>query len=222
MEITPEQLAELDKLLKAAEIKWNLNLGFMCYEDIQQIIRIHIARKINLFDPERGKFSTWAKRVINNQILNQKKKNFLRYLLPCEDCPNAGCGRGPNSKSKTCPIQDKWSKNKIQANNIHFAASLDESFEGEEAAKIQVAGTLVNLEAAAEKFHAMMLDALEDRVREFYQLKYIDGKTEREIAKIFGFSTSETNRCPGYRQIHNYLTQIREIADFIITHKDIF
>ena len=219
---------ELDSLLKSAEQKWGLNLPSVSYEDIAQIIRLHIYNKFYLWDFKKAKFATWAKKVISNQITNLKKKYYLRFCSPCFHCKfNQGgdaCARNPSGKkNEECKEFLKWSKGKSAGQNINFAQSLDEKFEdNEETSKIQVSGDLINMSEATARLHELMLGALEDKLHKFYTLRYIEGHGDDLIALAFGFTTTEEGRAPGYRQIYNMEAEIKKLAHFILSTQDIF
>ena len=50
--------------------KWNLTiLSWMDFDDVSQILRIHIYKKWHLYDPEKP-LAPWLNRIITNQIKN--------------------------------------------------------------------------------------------------------------------------------------------------------
>lgn len=200
----------------------------MSFEDVSQIIRTHIYHKFHKWNPEKGKFSTWAKRVISNQIINIKKKNFLRFQSPCSDCPfNMGdnrCGQNPSGKkNEECEKFRKWAKTKASGQSLVSPASLDERYEDEShELKIQVSGDILDLTEATERLHKLMMATLKDNFRIFYELRYLKGLPDEAISLAFGFTTSEEGRLPGYRQIYNMEAEIRQTARYIVSTKDIF
>ena len=51
--------------------KWNLTiLSWMDFDDVSQILRIHIYKKWHLYDPEKP-LAPWLNRIISNQIKMQ-------------------------------------------------------------------------------------------------------------------------------------------------------
>ncbi len=56
------------------------------WEDVAQEIRIHLWRKLKLYDVTRSSVKTWATKVIKNKIidLSRKKKDLMDYAIPLE------------------------------------------------------------------------------------------------------------------------------------------
>ncbi len=219
---------ELDSLLKSAEEKWNIPLASLSFDDVSQIIRLHIYHKFSKWDPEKGKFATWAKRVISNQIVNIKKRVWTRYVSPCSSCIfNLGdnlCAKNPSGKkNEECELFRKWSKTRANGQNLNSAASLDERFEDDaQELKIQISGELIDITEATARLHELMLGALEDKLKKFYELRYIKSLPDESIALAFGFTTTEEGRAPGYRQIYHMESEIKKLARFIVSTQDIF
>lgn len=228
MPIFEDYSDELDALLKNSEVKWGFDLGFIDYNDVSQIIRIHIYNKFHLWKPEKGTFKVWAGRVIKNQVINLKQRLLNKFRSPCtQNCPyNQGgnqCARTPSGKQcEECPLFAKWEKRKKAGYEIVTARSLDETFEDDEDPRFQPAGGEVDISGAILKLHELMLAALEGNLRKFYQLKYIDGHGDEVVAFAFGFTTCEEGRVPGYRQMYNLDSQIKKKVHFILETQDIF
>ena len=63
--------------------KWNLTvLAWMDFQDVSQILRIHIFKKWDLYDPEKP-LAPWINRIISNQIKNLIRNNYGNYARPC-------------------------------------------------------------------------------------------------------------------------------------------
>jgi hypothetical protein len=62
---------------------------------------------------------------------------------------------------------------------------------------------LTNIERTAKNIHHKMIQVLKPIEWKFYNLVYIQHKTEEEAAKIMGYRTSEKNRSAGYKQVKN-------------------
>ena len=61
----------------------------------------------------------------------------------------------------------------------------------------------INIEKSAENIHNKMSKILKLSEWKFYELVYIQFKTEEEAARIIGYKTTEKNRLAGYKQIKN-------------------
>lgn len=219
---------ELDILLKSAEEKWTLNLGHIDFSDACQIIRLHIYHKFEKWDPAKGKFATWAKSVISNQLINIRRRVWGKFLNPCASCPfNLGddlCSQNPSGKkNEECKLFRKWSKTRANGQNLNSAYSLDERFEDDaQELKIQVSGELIDITEATSRLHDLMLSSLQDKLKKFYEMKYIKSLPDESIALAFGFTTTEEGRAPGYRQIYHMEAEIKKLARFIVSTQDIF
>ena len=72
-----ECIKTIDVEINKRKNKWSLtSLAWMDFEDVSQIIRIHIFKKWSLYDQTKP-LGPWLNRIISNQI-----KNFHRY---CHD-----------------------------------------------------------------------------------------------------------------------------------------
>lgn len=222
-----DKLNEIDSLLKTRKPRWEMDaIPSTGWEDVEQIIRIHLFNKFEKWDQSKP-FSRWCARVIDNQIINIKKHLIGRFISPCQNCPfNLGdnlCAKTKSGKKcDECPKLAKWEKKKKNGYNLVLARSVDETFEGEDDPIIQPEGNLINLPEAIERLHRLMLETLTDKLRKFYQLKYIDGLNDSVIAFSFGFITSEEGRAPGYRQMYNMEAEIRKKVNLVMQTHDIF
>ncbi len=225
-----EKAKEIDSLLDSAQSQWTLNqIAHVDYDDARQIIRNHIYNKIHKWNPEKGKFASWAKRVIKNQIKNIQHSVYYKYNSPCVGCPyNLGddiCSLNKSGKkSNECEKYGKWEKKRGVGRNMEMASSIDEHHEDkeEEENKVQLSGGIVNISQGTARLHVIMMAELDDRLGKFYKLKYIDGVDDEVISFSFGFTTSEEGRLPGYRQIYHMDAEIKQLAEFIVYNRDIF
>ena len=68
----------IDEELTKRKGKWSLTtISWMDYEDVKQIIRVHIYKKWHLYDPKKP-LAPWLNRIISNQIKNiirNKRRN---------------------------------------------------------------------------------------------------------------------------------------------------
>ena len=94
--------------------KWNLSaLSWLDYDDVSQIIRIHIHKKWHLYD-QKKKLSPWINRIISNQIKNLIRNNYGNYVRPCLKCAAAEGEAGCTIYEKQCsdcPLYKNWEKN---------------------------------------------------------------------------------------------------------------
>ena len=74
---------DLDQLLLKYRPKWQLSaLAWLDYDDVCQIIRLHVYNKWHLWDQSRP-FKPWASMIISNQIKNLIRNNYTSFAKPC-------------------------------------------------------------------------------------------------------------------------------------------
>ena len=65
-----DSIGIIDEEILKRKAKWNLKiLNWMDYEDVSQILRIHIFKKWHLYEPSKS-LQPWLNRIISNQVLN--------------------------------------------------------------------------------------------------------------------------------------------------------
>ena len=95
----------IDKAITKQKKKWQLTaITWMDYDDVTQIIKIHIYKKWNMWDQSKP-LEPWIGRIIANQLKNIIRNNYTNYIRPCLNCPN-------NSGDDQCRI----SPNGLQGN----------------------------------------------------------------------------------------------------------
>ena len=63
-------IEQIDLEIRKRKSKWNLTaLAWMDFDDVSQILRIHIFKKWHLYD-NRKPLNPWINRIISNQIKN--------------------------------------------------------------------------------------------------------------------------------------------------------
>ena len=215
---------DLDELLKKYRGKWQLNaLAWLDYDDVCQIIRIHIYKKWHLWDQERP-FKPWAAMIISNQIKNLVRNNYTSFARPCLRCPhnmgNTACGLTKSREQDiSCPLFAKWKKKKERAYNIKLPLSLDDA--------VAVSSTThsqdhLNYVDSATKLHKLVVEHLNDKHKQIYILLYIKNEDENKIAEKFGFKADSSKRKkPRYKQMANLKKKFYILALKIIKENDI-
>ena len=70
------KIREIDFEIQKRKSRWRLtSLSWMDFDDISQILRIHIYKKWHLYDPSKP-LAPWLNRIISNQI-----KNLVRFFF---------------------------------------------------------------------------------------------------------------------------------------------
>jgi RNA polymerase sigma factor (sigma-70 family) len=211
-----ESIEAIDTELKKRKNRWNLtSLSWMDYDDVSQIIRIHIYKKWNLYDQSKP-LAPWLNRIISNQIKNIIRNNYGNYARPCLKC-SASDGEGEceiySTQCVDCPLYEHWFKNKKRAHDTKLPVSL----ENHPQEIYNTPSDSFDIEIEATTLHNNMKKILKPIEWRVYNLLYIQNKTENEVAKEMGYVTSEKNRQPGYKQIKNIKKAIIKKAKQLIS-----
>ena len=183
--------------------KWSLSsLNWIDYDDVSQIIRLHIYEKWHLYDVNKP-LGPWLNRIISNQIKNLIRNhygNFTRPCLKCEAADGEASCKIYKEQCSDCPLYEKWERSKKSAYNIKIPLALeDHSFEVN-SIKINDASTLEN---NIKKLHFKMKEVLRPNEWIVYETLYVENLDEQEAAERLGLKSNERNRKPGYKQIQN-------------------
>jgi hypothetical protein len=189
--------------------KWNLSsLSWLDFDDVSQIIRIHIYKKWHLYNPKKP-LAPWVNRIISNQIKNLVRNNYLNFIKPCAQCPEAepdeGC-RKFGKQCSSCPLYKDWEKNKKHAYNLNMPVSF-ESLENCQSTSYVDNIDIDKFKGYLDKKMRAILKPLEWKL---YEMLYIKKMTEQQAARKMGYRSTEKNRNPGYKQIKNMQKSIVE------------
>lgn len=195
--------------------KWTLTaIQWMDFQDVAQILRIHINNKWDMWDQTRP-LRPWLHALITNQIRNILRNIYTSTSRPCLSCAAA---EGENlcslftTQCSACPIYAHWFKTKKNAHDVKLPLALEFHY-NEVHGKSARSG---DIEKGVDLVHEKMKMVLKPIEFKVYKYLYIDGKDEDEIGKYLGFKTSEKTRAAGYRQIKNIKDAIFEKAKKMI------
>lgn len=201
----------IDVEIQKRRVKWTLTaLNWLDFNDVGQIIKIHISKKLHLYYESRP-FLPWVNTVISAQLKNIVRNNYSNYTRPCLRCAAA---EGENlcriftRQCSSCPLYEKWERTKKNAYNTKLPVSIEamESQLSEHQYKD------IDFEKSSEKIHAEMQRILKANEWTVYKYLYIDGLPEEDLAVFMGYKTNEKNRSPGYKQIKNIKKKIITLA----------
>lgn len=132
--IFEDKIIEINEFIAKRKGKWRLeSVSGLDFEDIAQILRLHIYRKWHLWDQTRP-FGNWINKVISRQLTNLIRNYYGNLAPPCNSDPkpcshNQGgnlCGWTPSgTKCSECPLYDKWEKTKKYGYNLLLADSIN-------------------------------------------------------------------------------------------------
>lgn len=205
--------------------KWFLDsIPWVSFEDVEQIIRIHIYQKWSQWDQKR-ELKPWINKIITNQFKNILRNYYLNFAKPCSSCPFDSSAAGENfcsfTKSGlqdiTCPLYAKWSKSKKSAHDVKIPLRLD----AQEYESNIFAGDFFQVDRAIVLVQGHLKEELSERHYSIYHMLFIENKTEDEVAKFLGYKTNESGRSAGYKQIKNMRKFFKEKVIKILKNKDI-
>jgi DNA-directed RNA polymerase specialized sigma24 family protein len=182
--------------------KWSLTvLSWLDFDDVAQIIRLHIYRKWEQYNIEKP-LCPWLNRIISNQIKNIIRNIYGNYCRPCLRCAAAegedGC-RLVGKQCNSCPLYAHWEKTKKSAHDTKLPVSLENHTQE----VFSLSSDSIDIERTAENLHVKMEKVLKPFEYKVYKLLYMENRSEDDIASIMGYRTSEKGRAPGYRQLQN-------------------
>lgn len=208
-------IAEINNEINKRKNKWNLTvLAWMDFEDVSQILRIHIYKKWHLYDHSRP-LGPWINRVISSQIKNLIRNHYGNYSRPCLRC---AASEGDNlcaiykEQCSKCPVYAQWEKTKKSAYNTKLPVSLEMHTQE----VYSMSEDSIDIERSAKNLHDKMQKVLKPFEWRIYQMLYIENKGEEEVAQHMGYRTSEKGRAPGYKQMKNMKKVIMEKVNKVV------
>jgi len=222
-----DKLPSIDKEIAKRRNKWRLSaISDIAWEDVEQILRVHIFKKWHLWDQSKP-LENWLNRVITHQISNLIRNNYGSYAPPCSKCSfNEGvdlCGYTISGKKNSeCPLYKKWEKGKKNNYEIKLAQSLDDPDLFMPIMGISDITGGSELSEAIDRFHKKIQKYLSKEQYKIYIWLYVEHLAEKEVAEKMKYKTSEKGRNPGYKQIYNIKRKILEAAQKVLEREEIF
>ena len=212
----------IDKAITRQKKKWQLTaITWMDYDDVAQIIKIHIYKKWNMWDQSKP-LEPWIGRIIANQLKNIIRNNYTNYIRPCLNCPHNGgedqCRISPNGmQGDFCDLYSKWVRQKKAGYDLKMPLSLENHIkEAEET----IDSTYFSF-SSVDFLNDEMKKILSTKQYSAYIMLFFEEKTEEEVANFMGYKTNEKNRSIGYKQIKNLKKLFKQKAIEILKTKDI-
>ena len=211
----------IDTAIKKQQFKWRLNaVKWFDFEDVSQIIKLHISKKWHMWDQERP-LEPWIGRIISNQIRNLVRNHYGNYVKPCTNCKFArgdDCSSTVTKKQDdTCALYAKWEKSKKSGLELKIPLST-EDFTKEVQGKPY---TDFDFNSSLERLNIHMEIRLTETHFVAYQMLYFEDKTEEDVARFMGYKISPQKKKLGYRQVKNLKKKFLEIALEILEENDI-
>ena len=195
--------------------RWNLTaLSWMDFDDVSQIIRVHIFKKWHLYDQSKS-LAPWINTLISNQIKNLIRNNYGNYCRPCLKCAAAESDSLCyiyGTQCSACPLFAQWEKTKKAA----YLTKLPTPLESVEHEMENIELSDFDFDTVLKRLNSKLKVVLKPNEWVVYENLYLNNKSEQEVAKILGYKTSEKNRSPGYKQIKNIKKSIIDKAKEIV------
>lgn len=209
-------IEQIDSEIRKRKSRWSLTaLSWMDFDDVSQIIRIHVFKKWHLYDQSKP-LAPWINTLISNQIKNLIRNNYGNYCRPCLKCAAAESDSLCyiyGTQSPSCPLFAQWEKTKKAAYLTKLPSPLESVQHETENLQLQE----FDFDAVLGKLNKQLKKKLKENEWIVYQNLFLKRKTEQEVAKLLGYKTSEKNRSPGYKQIKNIKKSIIEKAKEIVS-----
>lgn len=217
-----DKLPIIEVEIRKRRNKWQLNvLKWMSFEDVEQIIKMHVFKKWHMWDQTKP-LEPWVSRIITNQIRNLIRNNYTNYVKPCANCPhNLGddfCNLNiSGTQDSSCEKYAVWEKGKRHGYNIKLPLELENhSREVEE-----ISWDQVDFSQSISLLNIEMKKILSENYFRAYEMLFFEKASDEEVAKFLGYRSSEKNRKIGYKQIKNLKKLFRDKAIEILKNKDI-
>ena len=208
-------IESIDAEINKRRGRWNLTaLSWMDFDDVSQIIRVHIFKKWHLYDQSKS-LAPWINTLISNQIKNLIRNNYGNYCRPCLKCAAAESDSLCyiyGTQSSSCPLFAQWEKTKKAA----YLTKLPTPLESVEHEMENIELSDFDFDTVLKRLNSKLRAVLKPNEWVVYENLYLNNKSEQEVAKILGYKTSEKNRSPGYKQIKNIKKSIIDKAKEIV------
>lgn len=173
------------KLVEARKSTWRVTT--MEWNDVQQILLVHVWEKIHTFDPGKGPFDRWCNRVISNRRTNILRDNLFRWQRPCirdggctYDLGDGGCAYTASRRQcEECPLYAKWKDKKEGEYNLRSTMALENHTR--EVSNIQ--SDFLDIDYAKRVIDERMLKRLTPWERRIYRLVYIKHLTPLQASE---------------------------------------
>ena len=173
-------------------VRWNLKIiPWMDFEDVSQIVRFHIYKKIHLYDRKKP-ILPWVNRIISNQIKNLIRDYYGNFSRPCLKCTASEGGDNCAIYVKQCgdcPLYRKWEKSKKSAHDTKLPVSVENHIQEvyqKSAEHVDVELGLSKLKNQVKKF----LKPIEYKV--FISL-YVDNNSEEKTVNLLEYQQGNRN-----------------------------
>lgn len=215
-----DALESIEEEIQKRRSRWTLTaIRYMDFDDVAQILRIHISDKWHLYDAEKP-LKPWLSKVISHRMINLIRDHYGRYARPCVQCESSGPENSCDiygTQCSDCPAFKIWQENKKDAFNIKMPSFLEADFQEVNNKQCEY----MDYSLAVESLSAKMKDVLKPVDYKIYKFSYIDNLSDDEIVKLLGYKTENRTRSRGVKYVKDAKKTILEAAKKILEEGDV-
>ena len=172
----------IDREIHKRKLKWHLTaVNYIDFDDISQLLRTHISKKLHLYNSEKAAFVNWLNTVISNRMRNLLRDHYGSFAKVCNKCAAAegeeGC-RIYGSQCVACPAFYNWTLSKKNAYDIRLPLPTENHFN--EVNSLPDAG--VDVEKSVPAFHKKIAQVLNTEEVKVYTMVYVEHKSDGQVA----------------------------------------
>ncbi len=210
----------IERELNKRKHKWHLTaISYMDFDDVKQIIKLHISKKIHLYDENKAVFINWLNTLISNQILNLLRNHYGSFSKICNKC-YAEDGENRcliyGEQCSKCPAYHNWELSKKSAYNVKLTLSTENH--------VNEISNLPQKTFDVEKniplFHKKIFSLLNDSELAVYKLIYVNHKSETYTASVIFKKSANLVTQKELKSIENIKDRILVKAKEIIYSDD--
>jgi len=219
-----DKAAEIDAEVAKRRGRWKLSaIAYMDFDDVAQIVKLHIYKKWNQWD-QRRPLKMWLNRVITNQMINLVRNHYKNLAPPCAGCAFSlwgdHCEYTPNGmKCDECPLYRKWSHAKRDGYHIKMASSINNEEYVEKRGSAGEFNDFLNVEDYFSDFHSLMRGELSSDNFKIYQIIFLENHSPevilRKISKIEGREITQ-------KRVNAIRRNLIKVAKRVLAENDIF
>jgi hypothetical protein len=180
--------------------KWTLTaISWMDFDDVAQLLRVHINKKWDMYDDARP-LANWVNKIITHQIRNIRRNVYDSSSRPCLKCAAAESNDLCSiyvKQCNDCPLYKQWEDTKKSAHDVKLPLAMEHHTQE----VYDLPYDFFDLERGALQIHNKMQQSLKKSEWLIYKYLYIDGLSEEDTARKLGFISNEKKRKPGYNTI---------------------
>lgn len=220
-----DKISVIDNELKKRRNKWQLKArADLDFDDVQQIIRLHIWKKWELWDQTKP-LEPWLNTIITRQITNLLRNYYTSFSRPCLRCTaNEGSDLCSvyTKQCVACPLFAKWYKTKKRAYDVKLPVSLESPDIKNGNSPNDFNPDFIDYEDKERIVHEKVRQRLTGVSRKVYTLLHIEKKSEDEVAKVMGYKpTQDKRKKRRYKQIENHEKMFLSVARSVVNEEGI-